>query len=795
MFHLYRRTNLHWFIIVSALVLVASCTTVKNYPKNKPFVFRNKITLTGDVNKDEKKRLEAELPNYWDDSIKVKSETRFGVRTIIRDPHPLDSADITRTIGFMQSYLHAQGYYNIDIHHVIDTIKNQKLAARGEFRTTVEMIINVNKNLHVASFTFDSISNPDLRQLAVDNAKESFLAKDKSFTKQLISSELDRLVTLYRSNGYIRFTRDNLFAEVDTTDVALLDLSLDPFEQAKRITEATQRRQANPTIDVAMRLRNSNDANAFTKYYVGSITYYPEAAITDVPDSLMLTKFPLEEKQREYTLKQKQGIIKFKPLREHTYMREGRVYDEQNYFKTVNALSQLGAWSQVDVRTVLHNDSIPKVDFHFFMTPAQKYSFGTDLEVSRNSGSIITGNLLGIANVLTLRNRNVWKQSIQSSTTFRNGIELGLNDTISALQTFQSSISHTFSFPKFITPFKIKGEKKLDDYKTVIGVDASYTDRNSFYRLRSGVFSFGYEWKKRNHIWVYHPLNIELYSLDTLQGLRDAFRDNPFLRTAFNTGSVVSQTLTYNLTFPGRKPNITNYFRISGEEAGALLGLFKSIQDKIYRYVKAEAEFRKLIKYRKTGLAFRVLGGIGYNYSDDPVIGQSLPFFKQFVAGGPNSMRAWPVRQLGLGSSLLSDTSTTFRDRYGDIQMEANVEFRYPLFSVGTVKVNSAVFTDIGNIWDLKNPLINPDSKLRIDRFARDLAIAVGTGVRVDFSYFLVRLDFAYKVKDPARNENNGWMSFKNFQWRNTEFPIVDASGRELKRNNYAIQLGIGLPF
>ncbi len=451
----------------------------------------------------------------------------------------------------------------------------------------------------------------------------------------------------------------------------------------------------------------------------------------------------------------------------------------------------MGPWSQVDAKIIERNDSVPTLDFHFLLSPASKYSFNTDLEVSRNTGTIIAGNLLGFANNITLRNRNVWKSGIQSSTTLRNGIEFGFCDTCDLLQTFQSSISQTYSIPRFITPFRIRGVKKLDDYKTLVNLNASYTERSNFFRFRSIVGSWGYEWKRKNHFWLYRPLNVELYNLDALPGLLKAFETNAFLRTAFNTGYVVSQSLTYNYTFTSpRHPNISNYIRLSGEEAGALLGRITALQDKIYQYLKFEGEFRQIIKLTKTEFAYRFFGGIGINYGNDPLIGQTLPFFKQFVAGGPNSMRAWNLRQLGLGSSLLGDTSSTFKDRYGDIQLETNLEYRFPLATVSGVKIGSALFADLGNIWNLKGNTENPKSQLQWDRLWRDIAIGVGTGLRADFNYFLIRLDFAYKVKDPARLANNGWMSFSDFKWRNDEFP-----NRSEKRNNYALQIGIGLPF
>ncbi|GEO09994.1 BamA/TamA family outer membrane protein [Segetibacter aerophilus] len=779
-----------FLIPVLVIMLLASCTVVKNYPANTPFVFKNKINVTGEISKDEKNRLQTELYNYWDDSLKVNSILQFGVRTVIKNPNVFDSADINRSVVFMNSFLTAQGYYNSLITPqtpIVDTVEDQ-------YRTTVEMDISVNKSLKIDSVAYDTSFLPELRKLALENKEESRLIKNKPFTQAVVSGELDRLVALFRKNGFYRFTRENLYAEVDTTDISLLEVTLDPFEQARKISESIEKRKQNPTINITIKPDVSADSNAFRKYYTGKIFYYPQTLINQPLDSVLNKDFPLVTNQREFTLKQETQMVIMRPLREHTYLKEGTIYNEESYYKTINAFSQLGPWSQVDVRAIPRTDSASILDFHFFLTPASKYSFGYDFEVSRNSGSIYSSNLLGITNVLTLRNRNLWKRAVQSSTNVRAGVELGFTDT-AVLQTIQASVSQTFSIPRFITPFKITGVKSLDDYKTVINLNASYTDRRNFFRLRSAVASWGYEWRKNNHVWLYRPLNIELYSLDTLSGLLAAFEKNPFLRTAFNTGYVISQNITYSITFTNpRHPNVTNNLRISAEEAGGLMGRFVGLRNKIYQYLKFESEFSQVKQWRKTSFAYRLFGGIGYNYSNDPVIGQSLPFFKQFAAGGPNSMRAWGLRQLGLGSSLASDTSTGFRDRFGDIQLEADFEYRFPITTIGGVKINSALFADVGNIWNLKNIVENPESKLTLDRLGRDIAIAAGTGLRFDFNYFLVRFDFAYKVKDPARRSNNGWMSISDFEWRNREY-VKYINGRELKRNNFAFQLGIGLPF
>ena len=804
MLYKYRPAQIGCYIFFCTLFFAACTTLVKNYPVGKPFVYENKINLKGDVSKDEKKRLSLALVNYWDDSLKVLPVNKLGIlkpnspfiyNEILDRPPTFDTAAMYRSLLFMGSYLNSQGFYNFEIK--ADAVVVDSTSHRPQIRAKAQVSINLHKNLLIDSVSFDSIVNPQLRELALKNQKESFLQKKQPFSNGLVSSELDRLITLYHRNGYYKLTRENFYAEVDTIDAALLEVTLDPFEQAQKIAEAASRRKVNPTIDVSIKQRPVTDSNMLSHYYNGKVYFYPNVRNVNYnPDSLIRTKFSNTHTEGYFTLKQNDEFVKMAPLRQHCYMNEGSLYDEQRYSKTLNALSGLGPWGQVDVSVVERVDSPHILDYHFFMTPAPKYSFGYDLEVSRNSGSIISGNLLGISNVLTLRNRNVWKRAIQSSTVIRGGVELGFADTV--LQTFQASISQTYSIPMLLTPWSIKNIKTLDDYNTIISVNGSYTDRRNFFRLRSGVVSFGYDWKKKNRGWILRPLNVELYSLDTLNGLKNAFVTNPFLRTAFNTGYVVGENATFTISWPNKRhKNVLNNFRFSAEESGGIAGtIAKGLKDKIYQYIKFESEFRKVVQWRKTSLAFRTFGGIGINYSNDLVLGKSLPFFKQFVAGGPYSMRAWGIRQLGLGSSLLSDTNTTFRDRFGDIQLEANFEYRFTLFAVGSMKVNSALFLDVGNIWNLKNDVNNPRSKLALNRIYQDMAIAAGIGLlRLDFGYFLIRLDFAYKVKDPARLANGGWMSIRDFEWRNREFYIKDGNGKELKRNNYSLQLGIGLPF
>lgn len=787
---------------VFVCVLFFSCTVVKNFPEGKPFVFDNKITVTGNLDKDEKKRLTNDLAGYWDDSLFARKVQQFGVRYVLKKPPVFDTINISRTSNFMRGYLNSQGYYNarflnLDSCCTFDTVKP------NEIRTTIDIKIDPGKNTIIDSLSY-AVGDVLLDSIAKASLKASFIKPGKTaFSKQEIASELDRLVSLFRQQGYFMLSREDLVAEVDTTDLALLQTTTDPFELVVRISEAAERRKHNPTCIVVVKKRQELDSAIleqdihFKRYYIGNIFYYPETGRYDQPDSLMVdTATMYKSRQIFSTVYYKRNLFNYRPLGEHTFQSKGTLYYEDNFYKTLNNFNQMGAWERVDYRTYIRADT---VDFHYFLTPAKKETLSFNLETSRNTGDFLSSSsLIGIALNTTYVNRNVWHNAIQSSTQFSNGIEFSLDKNNSFLQTFQSSFTHTYSFPRIIAPFRINRSYKLENRRTNLSLSATYSDRKDYFRLRSLVTGWGYQWRKKNIVWSYKPINVELYGLDTLPLLEEAFKDNPYLRTSFNTGTVLSQQLSFNITYPGRRRNTTNYLRAAVEEAGGILGRIPGLQDNIYQYIKLETEYHKLINFKKTSVAFRAFGGIGYNYGQNEKFGETLPFFKQFFAGGPNSMRAWGLRLLGLGTSVVSDTSSSFRDRYGDFQLEANAEYRFLIAQFSSVKVGGALFADIGNVWNLHENPGAPGSKFYLKNLGRDLALGIGTGIRLDFSYFLIRVDMGIKWKDPARSENNGWMKLSDFTWKNYEYSVKDPVTGAVSpptRNNYAVQLGIGLPF
>jgi hypothetical protein len=775
--------------LLGLLFLINACTEVKkamvhDYPKEKAFVYDNKIEIKDAENKNALRELTYNLDNYWDDSLKVRKIRQFGIFSTIVQPATFNPERIDRTTQYMQNYLATKGYHHPTLHMTsrVDTVKN-------EWRVFLKMDVTLHKKTIIDTITYE-FGDKNLQDLAEKNAARSYVKKGNAYSSESINNELDRLVDLFRSNGYYYFTKEKIFAEVDTMNTSLMKLNLDPLAQVNQVQDAIKKSKENPSWKISFQLRNAN--SSVTKAYpIQEQIFYSDINLADNPDSILVKGLKNTDSIGDIVQQYNKPKFKTSLFKEQSIIHKGDLFNEHYFFHTLNTLSALGAWQQIDSRTTVHNDSI---SLHYFIVPALRRSFSFDLEGSRNTAEIGAGNLLGLSTSLTFRDRNVQKKSIQSITSFRTGVELDLNKS-NLTQTQLLNVGQTYSFPGLMIPFKPIVKSINSNEKTSFSLNGSYIDRLNYYRLKSFTTSWGYEWKKTKNgmedVISYKPLNVEFYQLGKFGKLDSLLILNPFLRSSFNNGNVVSQTISFVHSGPSpNHANQNNYFRIGLEEAGGLLGMNAAVQKNIYRYIKTEIEFRKLIKYNYTELAWRFMGGWGNNYSNDGALGGQLPFFKQFTAGGPYSMRAWGLRQLGLGSSSFYDTSRISQnfDRFGDLQLETNLEYRFNIAQIGSYKIGSALFADIGNIWNTRDNARDPNAGFKLDKLYKDLAVGIGTGIRIDFNYFTVRVDYAMKMKDPTRSYNNGWMDLNNIKW--TE---IKTNGTRV--NNYAWQFGIGLPF
>jgi outer membrane protein insertion porin family len=760
---------LNVFIAGFIVVVFGSCATVvRGYPPGKPFVYKTNINLIGNFSNEEKKDLQAELREQLDDSMQVRSLDKL-FWSVMKKPPVYDSSNADKSIIFMRALLKSRGYFSDSIYytHLV------KPSGEKQLRTTVDFFVRPGKLVHLDTVSYN-LRVAELQKLADSTRSAAFVKKGDPFAKDLISAELDRLTDIYRNNGYLRFNRDELVALWDTLDVSLLQPSLDPFEQLEILQKLRLRRE-NPTANLEFRLR-AIDSTRLTKYYVGNVTVYPDNTA--------------DTAGRTATIRVVEGVrviqhhnrFKAKIFPPNIYLRRDSVYRQRRYVTTLNRFNLLGTWRLVNI------DQIPRknedtVDFVIRLTPARKYSFNTNLEGSINQ-SAISGNLFGIGANVGLQNRNFAKGANMANTNIRYGIELGFSQDNSFIQSKQVSLSHSIFFPRFIPNSKWIPERLRDNLRTVFSFNAANTERRLLYNLTTINGAWGYEYQRRNILATIKIPNIEYSYLIRRDSLDQLIINNPSLRNVFTDGFISS--VVGNLTISGGKNNVLNILRINGEESGLLTGLLRNsfLDRELYRFIKADVEFARLIRFPKSSIALRVFAGVGYefNFTRDIDKRNNLPFFKQYFAGGPNSMRAWSLRRLGPGSAVKQFTgSSGIPDRYGDVQLEANAEYRFPIGAPFGIKINGAFFTDVGNVWFLKSEAGPAEERFNFSRLGKDIAIGAGGGLRVDLNFFVIRFDYSYKVKDPSPDLANAHLQNKWFGYK-----FFDGD---------QFQLGIGYPF
>jgi outer membrane protein assembly factor BamA len=766
-FHFFVRNLM---IAAICLVMAASCTIVKNYPYRKPFVYKTNINITGNLSSDSGEILAARLKGQLDDSLRARGVSKI-FYSVMKKPPVYDPANADKSVIFMRALLTSMGYFKDTITYkaVIDTVD------QNQYRATISFNVSPDKPVRLDSIGFN-IDQPELQQLALGSRNESLLKKGEPFAKSTISSELDRLTELYRNNGYLKFGRDMLMGMWDTVDVSLLLPNLDPAELFESLEKLKAQRE-NPTADLEIILKPGYDKSRIRKYVIGQINLYPDYN-QDTAD-YSRKEITVEGVKIVYY----RNLFKPKIFPPNIYLHHDSLYDQRNYYKTINRFNSFGTWRLVNIEPFPRKEQ-DTVDFTIRLIPAKKFGFTANLEGSLNN-SAVSGNLAGFNINLGLQNHNVWKSANQSSTSIRYGVETG-KDTVTKVkfvQTRQISFSHSIYFPRPIGINRIIPKFLKENARTVFAFNAAATERRELFNLTTVNGSWGYEFQWHNQTLGLRFPNIEYSNLKHKPLLDTLFKNNPALKNIFTDGFISSSIVNYSRS--GGKNKNSNFFRANMEISGLLSGLIgnnKFLNSNLYRFSKIDAEFTRKIVYNKSAIAVRFFAGVGYEFNStaNPDKKNNLPFFKEYFAGGPNSMRAWALRKLGPGSSIKDFGLDP--ERYGDVQLEANFEYRFPITTISGVKLNGALFTDMGNIWFLKKaPGRLPEEIFNVSRLGKDIAIGAGVGLRVDFSFFVIRFDYSYKMKDPSPKP-------------------VDAAGQNIlfynwKPLNGQFQLGISYPF
>lgn len=404
----------------------------------------------------------------------------------------------------------------------------------------------------------------------------------------------------------------------------------------------------------------------------------------------------------------------------------------------------------------------------------------------------------------SLKVRRVFTELDYVDFSVRLGLEAqaGFINTDLTRKNLEVNLGATANFPTLFLPEKFT--KKLGYFygaKTQLGFGYDYIDRPEYIRTNFKILQ-RYLWKKTpfeffqlslfdlNVINTNYP-NTETSKLFT-NYLDDLRRKGNNLFRSFNPSFVSSINFLYNYrTFnPSNQLIEGKSFIIGLESGGTTLNLFtgkklKFVEEflgnketmQFFRFLRINIDYRKYLflgQKRTSQLAYKLLGGIAYAYGAENDF--QLPYEKNFFIGGPSSIRAWKPRRLGPGSR---NTDSNLIEQPGSVLIESSLEYRFKILKF-LGDINGAYFIDAGNIWGI-NDINSPLSNFNLNSFLEQIAIGTGVGLRWDFNYFILRLDMATKVVNPAKPKNEKW--------------VLNQISLNTSDNPIEFNIGIGYPF
>jgi outer membrane protein insertion porin family len=459
-------------------------------------------------------------------------------------------------------------------------------------------------------------------------------------------------------------------------------------------------------------------------------------------------------------------FVKSSSLQNHIFIKQGDRYSKEKFDLTLNNLTQLGPYKFVNAKLNPVGDSI--FDAAFFLYPDKRY------EIGYNVGLYTEESNVGTEPSITFSDKNLSKSANQLQLSLSAGIAVPVYNIDSIFYQLDAQIS--LLIPKIeglpVSLQRLFSKNSLPHTRFTLSAD--YQNQVNLYSLTSFNASYGFEWRENAAIQhVINPINISVI-IPHLSSKFQAYVDsNEILEQSFRHEFITG--FQYSFIDNNSKVYTDRNFhslRFDAEISGPLLygfikltnifGYAKAVDDtssagfELSRFVRFDLDYRKYLKVTQTSdFAFRLYGGIAINILDDPAI----PYIRQFYIGGASDLRAWPVRAFGPGASITpydtaGNNTSLFYDQTADIKLEANAEFRFGIISL----LKGAFFVDAGNIWNRTPNPAQPNGEFHLNTFYKQIAVGSGFGLRLDFSFFVMRFDFAFPTYNPVLAPADRWV-------------------------------------
>ena len=646
------------------------------------------------------------------------------LKNIGEAPVVYDTVMAERSCEALRSAMSNMGYLHSEVE--LQTRRKGK-------KVRVTYILKPGEPYYLRNVRYD-IADDSIRAL-LDADRQYTLRTGAPFTVERLDAERNRITNFLLENGYYKFNKDFIHFSADS---------------------ARDSREIDLTLHLDKYRPNSNAPETLhPRYTIGTVSY----ASGD------------------------KGNIQLRPkvLQYNTAIIPGTPFSANALQKTYNNFARLKAIRYTNIKfSELPDTSVLDCDIQVSTNKPHTLSFQPE-------GTNTAGDL-GAAASLTYENRNIFHGSELFSIELRGAFE-----AITGLEGYQNqdyeeySVEAKLQFPRFVAPFLSKTFRRRSTASSELSVAWDLQNRPEFHRR---VFStaWRYRWAEpRHHVsyrfdlldlnYVYMPWISATFKHDYLDSVSNR---NAILR--YNYEDLFIMKMGFGITYNNDKLAL----RANVETAGNLLGAFANMasfrkndvgQHTLFniayaQYVKFDFDFTKQIRFdTHNDLALHGAFGIAYPYGNSTV----LPFEKRYFSGGANSVRGWGVRELGPGKFKGTDGRIDFINQTGDMKLDLSAEYRTFLFW----KFDGAAFIDAGNIWTLRSYAEQPGGQFKISEFYKQIAVAYGVGLRLNFGYFILRFDMGMKAINPAYENHK-----EHYAFLNPDF------GRD-----FSFHFAVGLPF
>lgn len=754
-----------------AVLAIGSCSSTKHVPDGQLLLDKTKINILDKENINGVTT--QELVNYLRQTenhkvlggfklqlaiynLSGKDSTKWFNRWIQRVGSPpviYDSTLTMASVNQLQRALINKGFLKNDVTSDVKLLPEKKKAQ-------VTYNVTLNQPYTIRSIKYD-IPSDSLRSIILGDTTNFPIKTQSLLDHNKLDAERELIVQQMRNNGYYAFNKNYITFLADTAAGSReVDLTLtlsDAIQELPRIPKTDTHRQF--YVRNVVFVTNYDAVTMQNGFYGDTVTYNG------------ITMLYGDDK-----------YIDKQVLYESCFIRPNQLYNASDVDRTYKALGRLGIikFINIDMRPFMDVAGDLWVDAYILLNRDKSQTISFSLEGTNSEGD------LGFGIGADYQHRNIFKGSEILNVKFKASYESLSGDLSGLINDNYSEYSGDvgITFPKFKMPFLRETFKRRIQASTEFMTSFNYQERPEYTRIIAGA-GWKYIWSERNN-QMRHTFNLIDISYIYLPKSKINFLDsitNPLLRYSYENHLIMRMGYTFYKTNKKLANPLTTVFqdniytiRASAETAGNLLyGIshmigqkreaddsYKVFGTRYSQYIKLDGDFA-LTHYinQRSSVAMHAGFGIAIPYGNSTV----LPFEKRFYSGGANSVRGWGVRTLGPGSFDGKKSQNSFIYQCGDIRLDLNIEYRCKLFWV----LELGAFIDCGNVWTIREYENQPGGVFKINKFYEQLALSYGLGLRMDFTYFLMRFDLGMKAHNPASGQEHWPLTSPKFK-RDAEF-------------------------